>query len=253
MEVANRVKQCSENKELAQNIGQSSLKSQKEMQSVHADLDRFNANCENTNVAMDGLKSNMDFVMQVTNVISDIADQTNLLSLNAAIEAARSGEHGRGFAVVADEIRKLAERVAKEVNSIKSSFSGFEEEINKLAAAFVEVTRLSAGISAHFEEFLKVLETFVNNSHKSVDNNQGLEVGLNQVMRRIEWIVMKMHVYRSVLTNKTDNIDLNKIPQQNLDLVKEVIEHIKDHYDPEEVDKMAARLKTLDEAPIPQK
>nr|WP_286349451.1 methyl-accepting chemotaxis protein [Helicobacter sp. NHP21005] len=223
------------------------------MQSVHADLDRFNANCENTNVAMDGLKSNMDFVMQVTNVISDIADQTNLLSLNAAIEAARSGEHGRGFAVVADEIRKLAERVAKEVNSIKSSFSGFEEEINKLAAAFVEVTRLSAGISAHFEEFLKVLETFVNNSHKSVDNNQGLEVGLNQVMRRIEWIVMKMHVYRSVLTNKTDNIDLNKIPQQNLDLVKEVIEHIKDHYDPEEVDKMAARLKTLDEAPIPQK
>ncbi|BCZ17878.1 hypothetical protein NHP190003_11600 [Helicobacter sp. NHP19-003] len=253
VELSNRVKQCVENKELAQNIEQSSLKSQNEMQNIHTDLDSFNANCEHTNVAMDGLKSNMDFIMQVTNVISEIAEQTNLLSLNAAIEAARSGEHGRGFAVVADEIRKLAERVAREVSSIKSSFSRFQDEINKLSAAFVEVTRLSTDISAHFEKFLKVLETFVNNSHKSVDNNQKLEVGLNHVMRYIEWIVLKMHVYRSVLTNKTSNIALDKVPTESLPLVQEIIKHIKDHYDLEEVEQIAGQLKKLDEVKISQK
>ncbi|GMB95699.1 hypothetical protein NHP22001_02880 [Helicobacter sp. NHP22-001] len=151
--------------------------------------------------------------------------------------------------MVADEIRKLAERVTKEVNNIKSSFSSFEEEINKVVAAFVEVQRLSTGINAHFEEFLKVLEAFVDDSHRSIDNNQELEIGLNHVMHHIEWIVLKMHVYRSVLTNKTD-IALDKVPKQSLLLVKEVIGHIKEHYNLDEVEQMSARLKKLDEIQI---
>ncbi|MBA3024683.1 MAG: methyl-accepting chemotaxis protein [Gammaproteobacteria bacterium] len=116
------------------------------------------------------LGASIERIGKIANSIKEIADQTNLLALNAAIEAARAGEQGRGFAVVADEVRKLAERTASSTKDITKTIADItaisEEAVKSMGEAVVEVESGITLIRSNGERLQEVMEATVSMSQR---------------------------------------------------------------------------------------
>jgi len=134
-----------------------------ELADVVSTIDNSNIHQEDLAQKVSALTEQAKNIKDVLSIISDIADQTNLLALNAAIEAARAGEHGRGFAVVADEVRKLAERTQKSLSEISAN-------VNLITQNVVEIVDGTELTSQNMQSISESAQGLINSSQETQEN-----------------------------------------------------------------------------------
>ena len=159
---------------------------------------------QTTSTTMEGLGKRTDEIGSIAGVIKDIADQTNLLALNAAIEAARAGEQGRGFAVVADEVRKLAERTATATTEIASVIGAIQSETRRAVDDMHHIVERVGSAAKVAREAGEAIVHIQEGSQRVVEVSSDISTALKEQSSASELIAKQVEVIAAMSEENTN-------------------------------------------------